>query len=357
MKRKSRNFPFLVVLIVFLLSSAIMGQMYKVGKNRPPVIYSEIPQSTIDWLRNINDKLGQLTDQGIVFVSNGPYNWDNDEDPGVVEQQWSKIEDSNFIVYYKKDSHHVWEKRARDARLWADEAIIPLSNLMGKYYYPKDVNGRKLAIYLCDSQDTYNSLASTLLGQKFSGGAGNTGVTIQQVGPNGCLTRGILINSSVYSGLFPPEEAKRTLWHEMNHYVFFSSIDYGKQIHHFQWVSEGLANYFGNQSDPQITDPTKISFIDRYCFLDREFPTQSDNPNDAPPQYWAGESFFKFLEQYSQGKIGVAKFIGTLYENSTTQAIKNQFHGRDGHRLWVNSLRNAVASYNNQPADSVANGI
>ncbi len=294
-----------------------MGQVYSAGLNRPPLKYTHIPDETIRWI-HILDSLSD--DNGFTVTDQGPFDWDNGDDLGQDNNYgWSYEEDDNFIVYYQKDRDAKWQGYAQSVLREANGAICELTDLMGHYYYASDMNGRKLSIYLANSPQQYASTINGLLGRPCNNVQNSIGMIITQVGPLGCLTHGIVLHPECFNEFQPSQNRyPKVLRHEMNHYVFFSSLNYDKNVSHFQWMSEGLAEYSCNSSDhTQLTGKDSIDFISRYCKLTKEFPSKGN------AAYWAGESFFLFIEKYMGGQF-VRNFIRKSYQHTTSELFTNE---------------------------------
>lgn len=311
----------------FLGMAVIMALIYMAGRQRRPLVYKYIPDENKVWISHLNDDYKYA----ITDVEKGPYKWDNDKDLGVKEE-WSKAEDPNFIVYYHEDDRNVWSTRAELVLKWANEAILDLENLMGKYYFPEDVNGRKLAIYLPEKAANYASLINRLMEQQCNS-IGSIGICIVQIGPLGCQTKGIVLHPDCFDpSTGEKNSARKTLRHEMDHYVYFSSLNYSKELGHPLWTIEGMAEYFCDRSGHQINSMDSISFINENCDLSKNFPAQWNS------SYWAGESFYRFVAD-ENGSVGVSEFIKGLYEHKVDTAIMIAFPEiQDVHELWVNNL-------------------
>ena len=214
----------------------------------------------------------------------------------------------------------------------AQETIGPLRELFGTYFYPSEVNGRRLSIYLPANNTVYKETVCKLLGQPNYDITNLAGITINEIGPLGCLTRGIVLSPDVFK--VAPNHVNgyvKVLQHEMSHYVFFTSLDYNKDVHHYLWLSEGIAEYFCNRnSRHQIRAADSINHIRTYCRLDDEFSVEDS--------YWAGESFFLFMDQ-SKGKNTVKNFLQNSYSYSTDSVfIKMDLAPADLHQQWIMSL-------------------
>lgn len=339
----------LVFFLVFLVAALSFGWLYKVGVNRPPLKYAHIPDITKEYIRNLGLHNG---DQGVSIVDRGPFNWDNEDDAG--EREWLKEIDRNFVVYYHRDHEALWQARAQDILKEANRNIDPLIELLGHYHFPESMNGRRLAIYLPENEATYKRILSELLEEECGPGVDSAlGITVTQIGPLGCLTKGIVINPIVFDDA--PNGINgyiKTLAHEMCHYEFFSSIDYSRNVSHYMWVSEGIAEYFCDASDHHdVTDPERINVIANDCRLTGEFP-RTDNT-----AYWAGESFFRHVER-TQRRDGVKKFLQQSYIHSTDSVfIVTRRKPSVVHQEWVKALKNRAAARAAAPAEVPADAV
>lgn len=314
---------------VFFAIALIIGGVYATAVNRPPLVYATIPISTQDFLKELTRK---NVDMGVVISDNGPFDWDNDEDYGI-QSGWTKEEDENFIVYYHKDNKALWQGRAKNILAEANSTIPDLADLMGRYYFPEDVNGRKLAIYLASNENEYEQTIQSLTSPSASA-AGSIGMYCWSLGPYGSQAKGIVIHPSCFETQYSPNGYQQTLRHEMNHYVFFSSLNYEKEISHYLWISEGLARYFQTDNHPILSSADTIQYIDQKCQLNGEFPKSQF------AAYWAGESFYVFLEE-SYGVNFVKKFISSAYQyNTDSTFIINKMKQAEVHNHWVQSLTN-----------------
>ena len=118
----------------------------------------------------------------------------------------------------------------------------------------------------------------------------------------------------------------------MAHYVFLTSLNYAKEVNHYQWFVDGVADYFCLNRDNVVLGKDSIEFIKKKCKLNDEFPLE----NDAI--YWAGESFFSYLER-TYGKSYVKDFIKRSYELPTDELLLQDFLDVDSlHMNWVDDL-------------------
>ena len=117
----------------------------------------------------------------------------------------------------------------------------------------------------------------------------------------------------------------------MSHYVFFTALDYSQDVRHYLWLSEGIAEYFCRRHDDrQVRGTDSINFIRMNCQLDDEFPIEAS--------YWAGESFFLFIER-NMGRKTVKTFLQDAYRCTTDSVfIKMDLAPADLHQQWISSL-------------------
>lgn len=319
---------------IFVVIGLIVAKVYDIGIHRPPLKYAFIPQETKDYLHILTKN---TKDQGILYTDKGPFDWSNKKDLGQKRaEKWRREGDENFVVYYHRDNQAVWQKRAQDVLSHARENIDYLKDLFGVYFYAADMNGRRLAIYLPENEGLYSATISSLLGERHEDNTGTMGITITFVGPLGCMTKGIVLHPKCFE--VDPYDINgyiKILQHEMCHYVFFSALDYTKNVSHYLWVSEGIAEYFCDRHDHrQVHGQDSIDFIDNNCLLSQEFPHESN------ASYWAGESFFRFLEKKGK-KAEVKKFIQDALTHTTDSVfIVQKQSPKEVHKQWVESLAN-----------------
>ena len=223
--------PFIAVTLLIIGWFFILWNVYQKGREKEAIIYAHIPEETIRFI----DGLIETIDQ--------------------------------YLIPTKEE-----KERAQKVRDWAHKAITPLAELMGKYFYPQDVKGRKLPIYLADTQKKYTKIIGYLFGNPaIEEQTGSWGMYICTYSVQGCLTKGIVMHPDTWR---TDKDAKATLWHEMNHYVFYTSLDYSKVIDPYLWVSEGLAEFFSKELPVLSTNTLKRLQNER---LNHTFTYVSDN--------------------------------------------------------------------------------
>ena len=367
MKDKRTWMTFAGIGIAFVGIGLLVGWTYNIGIHRPSLVFANIPTPTIDYLKQLGQFAGS---KGISYTEFGPFDWDNKEDLGKKEcfgnddktgfdagdnggefydddvntftpdvvrptsDKWRKIYNENFIVYYNPDADAICQRRARRVMQLLQENVNILKDVFGHYYYAADMNDRRLAVYLPATVEGYSTTIAKMLETETFNPGSSLGMTVTQIGPLGCLTKGIVIHPNCFD--VPSSDIngiRKVLLHEMCHYVFFSSLDYGRNISHYQWVSEGIAEYVCQRHNgTHIASPDSISFIDKNCRLDGEFPSEGNC------QYWAGESFFLYLEQ-AGGRQSITDFL-TLATTYSTDSVfySSQTTPVEQHMQWVASL-------------------
>ena len=325
--KKATNW--IIVIFLFITWSVAILFIYQRGKERSGIMFAEIPQETVDFIQGLSN---HLTDVLISFNPNPkPKDWDNGSNIGEDPQSGLlKIEDEYFIIYYHPSS----EKEAQFVKEYAHKAIRPLAGICGRYYYPEYVNGRKLPIYLANTKSEFVRLNKLVSGISTERDYTNTaGVYISEASSMGCLTKGIVINNEL--AFTSTNYAKVVLWHEMTHYVFFTSLNYTVRLNLPMWSYEGIAEYCAREGE-------KISFTDREIADMREqcdfetyyFPYVYQN-------YRGGESIYRFMEiEYS--KEGVTNFLLTLYSEGVSNSLEKNFRldVKNFEQSWKNYLPN-----------------
>jgi hypothetical protein len=117
-------------------------------------------------------------------------------------------------------------------------------------------------------------------------------------------------------------ELKETLWHEMNHFMYFTNWDYTQTSEPNLWFTEGLAEYFaGNYGRlVEVGNFNKLNLTE-------------DFRGGGNTEYWAGLSAYLCLEQNSGvliisyippclPAIGTAGTVYDLWEMVRTTTIK-----------------------------------
>lgn len=303
-----KNAPLICAVIFVLCWAGILCQLYEKGRYSKALIYAEIHPETIRFLDSLSNRLDLFIqyDPGI-----RPDDWKNKHNFGEdTLTGLGKIEDDFFIIYFEKDGGEA--AKAEKLLRWANEGIPELAGLLGRYPYPADVNGRKLPIYLADTKGRYGELATMLKGAPYERIHNTVGVYFSRYSQMGNLTTGILLSPAIWqSDAF----GKEVLWHEMNHYAYFTLIEYDKAVRPYMWVYEGLADYFAHESMPQLREDQI-----RRC---RSFTLSATFP-DYNANYWAGESVYWFMEE-RYAKEAMRAFIQNTYSGTVEQSFPAAF--------------------------------
>ena len=321
---KIRYTPFIILFLTIIAWLCLLIVVYQKGQEKEALIYANIPDKTIQFINTI---IGSI-DQHITFDPEPKIEeWDNDNNyEGDDSIELNKLEDEYFIIYYADNIQEEKEKAYTTLSL-AHEAIIPLADLMGKYYYPEEVKGRKLPIYLAPTQNNYFDLISKLLNRPRTSQSDNSlGMYICSYSQMGCLTKGIVLSPQIWKDT---QSARKTIWHEMNHYIFYTSLDYSKTITPYIWVSEGIAEFFSKQ-ELKLTNNDIIRLKKER--INRTFTQHYDN-------YIGGLSIYHtILQEFGEQKI--KEFISHTYSNSMEQVYPKTFNKseQDFERIWKSYL-------------------
>lgn len=305
---------FLVILVLSALWNASLMGWYLVTRYEKPLVMAQIPESTRRFLIELNDRLlTGINDHFIIHQVDSLSDdaWDNSEDFGH-QTNMIKGEDDTLFVFYADVQDSMLINRAR---LYAYDAIEPMKQLMGDYVYPYQVKGRKLPIYLCTKEGSYQKVCSGLVGSN-SDFSDSWGLCVTQYSGVEVMTVGIVINNhSIFTRREHIEEYfKSTLWHEMNHYVYFQSLKLSREVTPYVWVFEGLAEYFASKVWKQTTD---LSAEERQKALQNRLESTF---SPYIYNYSGGELFYEYLER-KYGERYVSQFVRFLYEQPLSQSL------------------------------------
>lgn len=305
----------ITVILEWGLSIIIGGLIaYSVIKNlfneQRPLTNADIPKETIDWFNNLwNDS----TDIGGIL---GPDDRDSSD--------WRRyedidsmlfLEDEYFKIYYSTKDSVVEHNKALISKRYAHEAIPKGELFMKRYPYPDQLNGRKLPIYLAKTVDDFRSICEQL--GHGDPGTWAIGLYCFQFSANGVYTDGIIISPEAWSlpdlligSNSNDEELKKTLWHEMNHFMYFTYWDYTKISKPCLWFTEGLAEYFSGNYERliEVGDYNSMSLTEDFR-----------GPGNA--EYWAGMSAYLCLEK-SYNISTVSEVVFNSYDRSIDEAVQ-----------------------------------
>ena len=313
MKKKSWNIKiFLTWIAVILLGTLLAYELYIVynRSEQRPLSNADIPQSTKDWFKGLID--GGSDIGGILGPDDrNPDDWGRYEDI----DSMLRIEDEFFVIYYSTKDSVVERKKALVSQRYAHEAV-PMGELFMKSYpYPDSLNGRKLPIYLAKTVKDFRSICNQL--GHGDPGTWAIGLYCFQYGINGVYTDGIIISPEAWkiSDLQIDENTndeyfKQTLWHEMNHFMYFTNWDYSQTSVPNLWFTEGLAEYFAGNYN-------RLLEVGNYNDLN----LTEDFRGGGHTEYWAGMSAYLCLEKY-YGKSKISDMVGYSYKNSIDESVR-----------------------------------
>ena len=304
-----RIIPIASVVLVFIATALALVKIYDKGKDQKPLQYADVPQETIDWINSVGEGIKDIFSTFNPIPRPTP--WDNGEDIGRdPETELEALEDELFIIYYPKSL----ENKAHLTLRLAHEAIPRMENIIGKYYYPSDMNGRKVPIYLAKGQHDFNALM-----KKFGcrGEYDNVdGITIYEVSPSGLYLKGIALKgSSVFKS---DTYHKEVQWHEMTHYCFAASLDYNQRINLPMWCTEGIAEYTGIVGRRPSFSRQQIEMMRKDCDLKAPyFPYVFE-------VYNGGHSIFCYMED-AYKVPGIKSFLQTTYSQGISTSMEKNF--------------------------------
>lgn len=326
------------ILIAFVIIGLLIAKLYDTGINRPSLVYKHIPQETVNWVNSLHGG-SQGGSMGINAQPTGPFKWKNTDDylgkPSAKGRKWGKYETDSIVLYFRQDKDAVWKTNAMSAGRCAEEAVPELKRLFGKYYGPASMNGRKLPIYLADSTSSYHKIIRKLSADHASiSDYDNTdALMLMEVGPLGLQVRGIVLHPDCFRR--GTTKYKQMIRKEMARYCFYASLDYSLQIHHFQWFTEGLAEYF-SQYCPMLekVDSDMALFISDKCVLTHEFPELEDHGLRA------ADSFFRFYAD-KHGDAALTELVQSAYVTcSDSLFLKNGLDAETLKQEWLMAVTN-----------------
>lgn len=301
------------MVIVLAVIALVIAKLYDIGTHRPSLAYRQLSPETIFWINNFN----RLGPEGIIQAAPvGPFEWDNKADVGQKRTAgtWGKEEDANTIIYYRKDRSADSRTRAIRVMKTADDIIRELSAYLGTYHYPRDLNGRKMPIYLPD-KDEYAKLLS-----KLSDGASSNskyGTSIIAVGPLGCQCKGIILHPDGFVNNNAEGDLMyiRVLRRELAYYTYMANLDYNKNTQRYAWFVSGITEHFSldGKSLPPLPSKT-ITQIRQDFKLNAEYRT-TDNLYKV-----AGTSFIEFYEM-TFGSNALSNLIQATYTMPVDSAL------------------------------------
>lgn len=306
------TFNLILLLIVPVLWNCMFIQWCINTRDDAPLSQAQIPESTIAFLDSLGSRLMGDDDHLILrWVDSLDFDsWNNRNDYGQ-DSLYVYEADSLFIIYSDRDDKELMEK----VRQYACNAVRPLEQLMGHYVYPSELNGRKLPLYLCSDTDNYQKVCCELAGDDDY--SKTWGLCIYSYSGVDVQTRGITLNygSMRKLSMSPEVDLNATIWHEMNHYVYFQSIDLSTELWMHTWLYEGLAEYFSSQIKKQTT---ALSSQEKSA-ADRNHLNSSFTPFMF--NYSGGEIFYDYLEE-AYGKDGVSRFVQGIYDKPVPEVLK-----------------------------------
>lgn len=292
--------------ILFVVGAILLSQQ---ARQSIPLRYAQIPEETKQFLREMERLVGDVR----IRFSEEPIEvlWGNETNEGEdARTGLLKKEDENFIFYYHRSADA--KAKVEVVVSAARQAIPPLTQLFGKYYYPSDCNGRKLAFYICDDREEYYRLSGTTNPHSIA-------VTNLLFSPSGVICRGIYFAPETFADTGwrqgKSEEVQETVWHEMAHFVYFSSLDISQSLWQPLWVIEGIAEYFsGNYDRLREVNLRHLTPLCRF-----ESPDMRNKWTSSA--YWIGYTAFLYMEK-DYTKNAVRQFLAHNYRLPPSPAVE-----------------------------------
>ena len=296
------------VLTVFILSAVALVKIYDSGKDKKPLRYADIPPETIEWINSLGENFNDIFSTFNPVPRPTP--WGNGDDTGR-DSEMEVLEDEYFVIYY----HKSLAEKARLSLQYAHEAIPRMEEVLGRYYYPADMNGRKVPIYLAKEQRDFDSTIKEL-GCNGGDHSNTAGICIYEISPSGMFLNGIVLKGSY---VFRDDKTHREVqWHEMTHYCFAASIDYNQRIDLPMWCTEGIAEYTG------IIGRRPRFSADQIARMRQECDLSAKSFHYVFEVYDGGHSIFCHMEDI-YGLSGVKSFLQTLYGRGLPYSMQHNF--------------------------------
>ena len=316
---KKNRLPVLATFLLFGAIVALMGySIIRIALNpQRPLSTADIPQSTIDWFK---DLLDGGSDIGGIFTDS------------IKEKDWTKyesiedmksIEDDLFIFYYSSKDSVKEREKALVCQRYAHEAVPVGDAFMKGYPYPSSekMKGRKLPIFLANTENDFRSICKQL-------GCGDpgtwaVGLYCFMYNAFGSYCKGVIISPKAWKvdesridRTTDDPELKRVLWHEMNHFMYFTNMNYRKASHPNLWFTEGLAEYFAESMEmlQAVRNHKKFNLKDHF--------------QDGSSEYWVGISAYLCMAQL-HGKKTISDIVTNSYENSIDKSVQMALPGED----------------------------
>lgn len=295
--------------LLFIIGGALLN--YR-ARQSVPLRAAQIPEETKRFFRDLERRGGDV----VARFTEDPVTdrWSDETNEGEdAGNGFYKLEDENFIVYY----HAEGDESAKANLVFgaANRAIAPLTALFGRYFHPADVNGRKLALYICRDRAEYRQLTGSHNSQAIA-------CAVLIFSPTGTLCRGLYFAPETFTSVGwrsgdaeSSLHVQRTVWHEMAHYVFFTALDLSRPLNHPQWVTEGIAEYVsGNADRLREADARNLIAL-------TEFETGRYRSQWLASSYWIGYTAFLHMEErYTVERV--RRFLQLSYRSPTRPALE-----------------------------------
>lgn len=304
--------------VVFAVSAVVLGLIFQKGANHPPLRFSILPKSAFTRVSDMYKN--QRHDSKLVMKKQGPFKWSNKDDLGSKKElgEWQKEDSPSAIVYYHRDKDAVEQYRAQKVLESIDEITDELYDFLGQKLDPDSLNDRKIPVYFAQDDAEYQKVMA-----KLSDGSvlpsNHDGCSFIEIGPLGCINRGIVLNCST---AFNTDENGEyaympILRRELARYTYINQNDFDQEGTQSEWFVTGLIEYFATGCSDSIY--YSDDFID---YVKNDFPlTQKVVKNKYVTQ--AGISFVNFLDNF-QDSISLGDMISFSRSHDVTDYFKEK---------------------------------
>lgn len=324
-----------IIFVVCVCLAVAFGQLFKKGLTRPDYKYPNFSQESQSWVEKMNT---YNQDKSVTYSNMGPFEWNNENDLGQndKEYEWEKEENATTIVYYHADKSADGKRQALAVLNLIDMSLPEMEMILGNFPKAKDMNGRKLPIYIPSDEDEYAYLVNKLSHGNASSSTSDESYTIIEYGPLGCLLRGIVLPINAFKLFNGQQSYTKIVRREVMHYAYISQLDYNSSYTKpYLWFTEGLAEYFAqgaNDVGISFIAPDYVDVINKHCNLNAEFPQKNKT------YQWAGCSFFQYLNA-SHGVEQLSGIVQETYHTPVDSVFEwYNINVNDFKMMWVDTL-------------------
>lgn len=335
----------IITFVVIACLAVVFGLLFKKGLTRPDYRYPNFTQESQTWVEKMNT---YNQDKNVTYANMGPFDWNNENDLGQTdkEHQWESEENATTIVYYHADKMAEGKRQALLVLELVDMVAPEIEEILGAFPKAKEMNGRKLPIYIPCDEDEYAYLVKTLSNGNATQTTSNDGCSVLEYGPLGCLLRGIVLPANAFKLRNGQQSYTKIVRREVMHYAYVTQLDYNQgAAKPYFWFTEGLSEYFAQgaaEAGISFVAPDYVDIINKQCNLNAEFPQKNKI------YQWAGCSFFQYMNATCGGKM-VSNMVQETYHMPVDSVFEMyNINTNDLKVMWVDTLmkmNNVVVEY------------